>query len=62
MLGRQSRLDANHDIAMACDGSARQTDNGTIDIHQLAIWGIAGTRDVDYDRPICGAALATAAI
>jgi hypothetical protein len=41
---RQSRLDANHDIAMTGDGSARQTDNGTIDIHQLAIWGIAGTR------------------
>ena len=46
---RQSRFDANHDIAMACDSSARQIENDTIDIHQLAIWGTAGARDVDND-------------
>src|SRR5258706_12616145 len=34
---------------MACDGATRQTDIGTIDVHQLAIGGIAGTRDIDED-------------
>jgi hypothetical protein len=48
-VARQSRLEADHDIAMACNGTARQTDVGAIDVHQFAVGGIAGARDVDED-------------
>jgi hypothetical protein len=46
---RQSRLEADHDIAMACNSAACQPDIGAIDVHQLAVGGIAGARDVDED-------------
>ena len=44
-----NRLEADHDIAMACNGTARQTDVGAIHVHQFAVGGIAGARDVDED-------------
>src|SRR5205823_3840421 len=46
-LARQTRLDADDDIAVACDRPTHQSHVGTADVHQLAARETESYGDVD---------------
>jgi hypothetical protein len=46
-VGREARLDADDDIAVARDSTSSQIHVGAVEVVQLSAWCDSGARDVD---------------
>jgi hypothetical protein len=53
-IGRQPRLDADDDVAVAYDRPAREVHIGFVEVHQLAAGRDACPRDVDEEAAEIG--------